>query len=276
MIGQDQSERPRGWIDLHCHIIPGVDDGAQTMDQALEMIAMAHAAGTAVMVATPHRNSPIARVDDSAEIGRRFGELCRAVSGEGIPVQLLLGAEVYCRENLLERLCEDRLGLTLAQSDYFLLEFPADIIIPGTDELIRRLVHQGFIPIIVHPERNEQVQQDPDLLLPFIETGALLQLTGASIEGGLGSSALECAKTLLKRNMVHIVSSDCHDTSSRSPRLDGLLAQKLLEPQRAEMLMNRLPFALLENLAPPDIGPLTDESSPGLRGIVDWILRRWR
>ncbi len=265
-----------GWIDLHCHIIPGVDDGPQTMDESLEMIAMAAAAGTVLMVATPHRNSPVARIDDSVEINSRFEALCRAVRGEGIPIRLLPGAEVYCRENLLERISTDRLGLTLAGSDYFLLEFPSDILIPGSQDLIRRLVQQGLVPIIVHPERNEQVQQDPGQLLPFIEAGAMLQLTGASIEGRLGSNAMECARFLLKRNMAHLVASDCHDCDSRSPRLDGLLAHSLLEPQRATMLMNRLPRALLDNLAPPDIGPILEEGSGGLRAVMDWILRRWR
>jgi len=276
MIGQTGQMPVSGWIDIHCHIIPAVDDGPRTMDESLEMIAMAAEAGTAIMVATPHRNSPMALVDDSGEILTRFKLLRNTVKAEGIPVKLLLGAEVYCRENLLERLSADRLGLTLAGSDYFLLEFPTDILIPGSNELIRCLVQQGLVPIIVHPERNEQVQQDPDQLLPFIESGAMIQLTGASIEGRLGGNALECAKAILKRNMAHIVASDCHDADSRTPCLDGLTKQKLLEPRRAEMLMNRLPAALVENLAPPDIGPIVDDEAGGVQGMIDWILRRWR
>jgi protein-tyrosine phosphatase len=240
------------------------------------MIAMAAASGTGLMVATPHRNSPIARVDETGEIMARFAALKRAVEGEGIPVRLLLGAEVYCRENLLERVLDDRAGLTLAGSDYFLLEFPSDILIPGSDELIRRVLRQGLVPIIVHPERNEQVQGDPAQLSIFQELGALFQVTAASIDGRLGSNALECAQYLLKRNMVHIISSDCHDKNTRTPHLGTLLTQRLIEPQRADLVMRRLPLALLENLAPPDIGPVLEPESGGMQGLIDWILRRVR
>ena len=276
MSGAAEHSPGTGWIDLHCHVIPGVDDGPQTLDDALEMVAMAARAGTVLMVATPHRNGPVASIDDSATIMTRFHALCRAVDGEGIAVRLLPGAEVYCRENLLERLSEDRTNLTLAGSDYFLLEFPPDILIPGTDELIRRVVRQGLIPIIVHPERNEQVQHNPAQLLPYIEAGAMIQLTAGSIEGRLGGSALECAKTLLNRNLVHAVASDCHDCQGRSPRLDGLLVENLLEADRADLLMRRLPLALLDNQAPPDIGPIREAEKAGLSGIIDWILRRMR
>lgn len=269
-------EIPAGWVDLHCHLIPGVDDGPSTLDQALQMIAMAASSGTRVMVATPHRNSPIARIDDAEEIFTRFKALERGVKGEGIPVALFLGAEVYCRENLLERVLDDQERLTLAGSDYFLLEFPSDILIPGSDELIRRVVRQGLIPIIVHPERNEQVQGDPSQLIVFQELGALFQVTAASIEGRLGSNALECAQYMLRRNMVHIISSDCHDTVSRTPHMGTLLTQKLVEPERADLLMRRIPLALLENLAPPDIGPLQELETSGFRGLLDWVLRRMR
>lgn len=269
-------EAPEGWIDLHCHILPGVDDGPQTLEESLEMVAMAAESGTRVMVATPHRNSPVARVDDSAEIEKRFAALVRAVAGEGIPMRLHLGAEVYCRENLLERLSCDRLGLTLAGSDYFLLEFPPDILIPGAEDLIRRVVDQGLVPVIVHPERNRQVQLDPSQLLPFLEAGALVQITAGSVEGRMGGSAQECARLLLSRNMVHALASDCHDCDSRSPRLDGLLAQGLLPPERAGLLLRRIPQALLDNQAPPDIGPALEREPFAFRGFLDWILRRTR
>jgi len=205
-------------IDIHSHIIPGVDDGAASWEEAVRMCRMAEQDGINVLVATPHVFNGMASTN-----GHHFEDalyqLKRKLDEEEIELEILLGAEVHCRPDL-PNLLEQEISLTLnGNGRYFLLEFPHSIVPPNSDQLIFQLITKNLIPIIVHPERNMYLQSHLNLLADFIKQGALCQITAMSLTGGFGLKAMECARELLKRNLVHIIASDAHNEVARQPLL---------------------------------------------------------
>jgi len=204
-------------IDIHSHIIPGVDDGAASWEEAVQMCRMAEQDGTHVLVATPHVFNGME--SNGHHFENALHQLKRRLDEEEIELEILLGAEVHCRPDLPDLLEQD-ISLTLnGNGRYFLLEFPHSIIPPNSDQLIFQLVTKNLIPIIVHPERNTYLQSHLNLLADFIKQGVLCQITAMSLTGGFGLKAMECARELLKRNWVHIIASDAHNKRVRQPLL---------------------------------------------------------
>ena len=204
-------------IDIHSHIIPGVDDGAATCEEAVRMCRMAKQDGIDVLVATPHM------FNGMKSNGHRFKEalfqLKKKLVEAEIELEILLGAEVHCRPDLPD-LLEQECSLTLnGNGHYFLLEFPHSIVPPNSNQLIFQLITKNLIPIIVHPERNTYLQSHLDLLANFVKQGALCQITAMSVTGDFGLKAEECAHKLLKRNLVHMIASDAHNEVTRQPLL---------------------------------------------------------
>lgn len=250
-------------IDIHCHIIPGVDDGSFSPEESLEMLQIAHDDGIKAMVATPHVFH-IGKFTDFKENQQRvfqhkFHELKESAKKKGIGIEILQGAEVFFVTDLREKLKEHRELLTINNSDYFLLEFPADVVFPGSVEYIGDLVIDGLIPIICHPERNLVFQHNPQPLYRIIQAGALVQVDAGSIRGDFGPTAYSTAINLLKHNMVHVISSDCHNTKSHPPGL-SFLYEKLreIEKEKINMLVEEVPLAIVNNKVVPDTGPVTE------------------
>lgn len=204
-------------IDIHSHIIPGVDDGAASWEEAVWMCRMAKQDGINMMVATPHVFN--GTHSNGHDFKSALNQLRRRLDEEEIELEILLGAEVHCRPDLPDLLEQD-ITLTLnGNGRYFLLEFPHSIVPPNSDQLIFQLITKNLIPIIVHPERNTYLQGHLNLLSDFIQQGALCQITAMSLTGGFGSKAMECARELLNRNWVHIIASDAHNKRVRQPLL---------------------------------------------------------
>lgn len=257
-------------IDIHTHIIPGVDDGAFSMEEALKILKVARADGTKAMVATPHVFSHVSRFSDLGEYRRRFFELKKKAVELHIGVEILPGAEVFFVSDLRDKLKTYKDLLTINGSDYFLLEFPPSVVFPGSREYIYNLVNDGFIPIICHPERSPVFQNDPLILYQLLQVGALSQIDAGSLRGSFGSSAYAAAIELLKLNMVHVIASDCHDPGNRSPGL-SFLYKKLssLGKHKIDMLLEGIPLAIVNNNAVPDIGPMVE---PGKKTtFVDFL-----
>lgn len=205
-------------IDIHSHIIPNVDDGAQSWEEAVTMCRMAWEDGTEVMVATPHVFNGLYE-HNGVNIGDQMEALKERLLGDGVALEVRQGAEVYCRPDLASVL-EVNPDLTLnAGGRYFLLEFPHSAVPPNADQLILELVAKNLIPIIVHPERNFRVQGNIELLENFIRLGALCQITAMSLTGGFGLRARKCANELLDKGCVHVIASDAHGEKWRSPIL---------------------------------------------------------
>ena len=206
--------------DLHCHILPGVDDGAASLSDALQMARMAAESGVKAIVATPHCNLPYAGRPNylDADLLTRVVELRSQIEQAGIPLRLYAGAEVFCTPDLPELLAQDQL-MTIAGSHYLLIEFYFDESVDFMDQCIRSVSARGNIPVIAHPERYEAVQSVPDIVERWFATGCIIQLNKGSILGNLGRRAQICADWILSRGLAHVVASDAHTPRIRTPHM---------------------------------------------------------
>lgn len=205
-------------IDLHTHVIPGVDDGARSWEEAVAMCRMAWEDGTKTLVATPHRFNGVYD-HDAHYIENQLSELRERLQKEQVELEVLQGGELYSRPDLPTLLAEEPALSLNRTSRYFLLEFPHSILPPNAPQLIFQLALKNFIPIIVHPERNLYLQRKIDLLEDLVKQGALCQITAMSVTGEFGFKPAECAEELLRRNCVHAIASDAHNIKGRPPLL---------------------------------------------------------
>ncbi|MBF0155030.1 MAG: capsular biosynthesis protein [Magnetococcales bacterium] len=243
-----QADSPDGLIDIHCHILPSLDDGPDDLRLSLAMARCASASGTAILIATPHMtpgiyNNSLARIQQAAE---RFQECLRQ---EQIDLDLRWAADVRLSPELLSLVQKGELP-TLNKTGpryYFLLEFPHDTIPPGSDRVVRRLLDLQHVPVLTHPERNSAICANPERLAPFMEMGCLSQLTAGSLAGEFGPNVYRCAVTLLEKEWAHVIASDAHDTMRRSPDLLGGVreAVRIVGQTRAMAMVTSIPKALL-------------------------------
>ena len=249
-------------IDLHAHIIPGADDGSESLEESLAMLEAASKDGITAIVATPHVFCPAAGTRTIRQLPELFREFKNNVQQHHIDIEILPGAEVFFASDLREQLQAWRDILCINRSRYFLLEYPADIVFPGSHEFIVYLVSEGIIPIISHPERNRVFQANPHLLYRLLQAGALAQLNAGSLQGNFGPTARAAALVFLKNNLAHVIASDCHGTGSRGPGLSFVydLLPRLcgMDKEKIDMLVEKIPLAIVNNNLPPDIGPLDD------------------
>ena len=237
-------------IDLHCHILPGVDDGAQTMSQALEMARLAVSGGVRAIVATPHcnvPNSPMPNYLDEA-LKQRFTALRSAIDAAGIPLDLYAGAEIFCTPQAGELLREQKL-LPLAGSRYLLTEFFFDESPEFMDHCFRSIRHQGFVPVVAHPERYDAVQRDPQLVRYWFHRGHIIQLNKGTILGSLGSRSQEAARWILRHGLAHTVASDAHGTQHRTPYMADLRRhlEEYCGPGYTRLLLHTNPGRILRD-----------------------------
>ena len=206
-------------LDLHCHILPGLDDGAQTEDDTLRMARIAADTGTRGIVCTPHCSTDDPYLPDRlrlilAETGRINGLLAR----EGIALQLFSGMELLCVSSPEPLLMQGEF-LTLAVSRYLLIEFPFDIRSAAITDAASTVREAGLVPVIAHPERYFCVQWTPELAGEWVSQGCLLQLNRGSLTGGFGDEVRNCAQWIVQRYLAHLVASDAHSPLYRTPDL---------------------------------------------------------
>jgi len=234
-------------IDLHSHILYGLDDGVQDQATMLTMFRLAQEEGIKVMVATPHYIYG-ANTYNKEGLQKRYQEAKGLLAEQRIDIQLYLGQELYLDTFLLTQL---QLGqaLTLAETRYILVEFPTLAIPPYTLGLIDGFFEAGYRPVIAHPERYTGVQRDMMQLLPYIEKGCLLQVNTGSFLGLHGKEAQRTALTLLRHEMVHLVATDCHSMGRRRPEYKEAYARVAAHSsaQMAEKLFVEMPQQLLAN-----------------------------
>lgn len=208
--------------DLHCHLLPGIDDGARDMAESLVLAEMAQADGVQGLVVTPHLH-PGRWENTRAVVEASVGELQTALVQAGLSVKVSWSAEVRLSDDILGLVGEGQIPFygEIDGHQLMLLEFPHGHIVPGSDKLVDWLLSRGIRPMIAHPERNKAVMRDPDLILPFVEKGCWLQVTANSITGDFGAKAHETAAWLLQRDLVTLVASDAHNARYRTPRLSA-------------------------------------------------------
>lgn len=202
-------------IDLHCHLLYGIDDGAQTQDQALALARQAVQEGIEYSVLTPHhRNGHYNNY--AADIRQATADFQTLLDQEQIPLTVFPGQEVRIHEDLLDSIMAGDIQCLDPDQTYLLLEFPTAYIPAYAESLIYDLIHRGMRPVIAHPERNHAIQADPDILLGLIDMGCLSQLTCASYVGHFDKQTQTLSKQLIEANLIHVLSSDAHDLNYRN------------------------------------------------------------
>jgi protein-tyrosine phosphatase len=199
-------------IDLHCHILPGIDDGASDIESAIAMAQLAVSCGITTIVATPH-HLPGIYPTTAESVLETLSLLTTEIRAREIPLQILPGQEIYIEPQTLEKILNRSL-LTINFTNYFLLELPFSQIPERAQEMVFRAGISGFTPILAHPERNIQIQQNPEIIANFTQSGALIQITGSSLVGRQGQETQKTARELLQRELVHVIASDAHTGES--------------------------------------------------------------
>ena len=202
-------------IDLHCHILPGIDDGAKDIEDSLAMARMAVAEGVTHILATPHYKNG-RWTNEKDVINKQVEILQQELDSRAIPLTIFPGQEVRIVGELIEDISENKIQFIDEGSQFLLIEFPTATIPAFTDSLFFELQKTGITPIIVHPERNHAILTDPNELLSLIEKGALAQLTAGSYVGSFGKKIQKFSKQLIEADLVHFIASDAHNTTSRS------------------------------------------------------------
>ena len=229
-------------FDLHCHYLPGVDDGAETLDEGLALAAAAVADGIRGAVLTPHLH-PGRYENTLSALRPHFDAFAAAVAEEGIPLELRLGCELRLSAESLDLIAADEvpaLGHWHGEP-VVLLELPHDTIPVGAERAAAHLRTLGWRPMIAHPERNKAMLRDPLRLQPFVEAGCLAQLTAASVCGFFGPPAQRAAFAMLERDWVTVVASDAHNLEHRPPVMTR--ARETLEARYGPQIAHALTVA---------------------------------
>jgi len=203
--------------DVHCHLIPGLDDGPGTSDESLAMARLAVADGIGTVIATPHQLGGYAR-NGGELIRAKTCELQQRLDNSGVPLRVLPGAEVRIEPELARKVRKGEV-LTLADAGrYVLLEMPHDVFFP-LDRVLTELRSAGLTGILAHPERNAAILRSPHALESLVEAGCLVQVTGGSLTGTFGPQVERLAQGLVQQGLVHLVASDGHGVQARRPLL---------------------------------------------------------
>ena len=237
-------------IDLHSHLLPGIDDGAPTMEVALEMARLAVADGVHTMACTPHIY-PGLYLNDTASIERACHQLQDALDANGIALTLVSGADVHLVPGLLQGLRSGEVP-TLNRSRYVLLEPSHRVRPPRFEESVFELVAAGYTPVVTHPERLSWIEEHHDVFPRLVRQGAWMQLTAGALSGLFGKRAQYWSERLLGEGCAHLLASDAHTTGRRAPGLSQAreLAQRLVGEDEARRLVLDRPQAILDDMAP--------------------------
>jgi protein-tyrosine phosphatase len=202
-------------IDIHCHILPGVDDGVQSVSEALELIRMESSGGTHTFVASSHVIEKV-DFDRLARFAEKLEEVREAVSREGMEIALHPGGEIYPSAKMLQALDEGKPVTVGNKGTHILVDLPMGPLPHDFDSLLFEVKVRGITPIIAHPERNAQLQANPQTIAELVEKGMLLQVNAPSLYGKYGPKAQEVAFQIIGRRQASFLASDSH-RASRKP-----------------------------------------------------------
>jgi len=228
-------------IDLHAHVLPGLDDGARDIEEAVVMCRMAAEDGVGTVVASPHMLDGVFNVRRE-DIIQGVRELRDHLNLAGISLRVEPGGDIHLEPDFCQRLRAGEV-MTLADAGrYVLVELAQDVLPQGLQELLFSIQLAGVTPIISHPERNREVQDDPSVLESFVRAGNVIQVTAGSIEGAFGTRVRECVFVLLREGLAHVVASDAHSPGMRPPglaRAREVVAALLSNEEAEEIFVSR-------------------------------------
>jgi protein-tyrosine phosphatase len=201
------------FVDIHCHVVPGIDDGAADLAESIAMARMAESDGTHCLIATPHQLGSNSHVTAEA-IREGVASLRMALESNGIDVSVVPGADVRIEPELPKLVKQGKVVTLADRGRHVLLELPHDTYI-SLDPLLATLGRQGLVGILSHPERNRGIIRSPEVMEHVVAAGGLLQITAGSLLGGFGSAPRKIAEYAVERRLVHFIASDAHDTEKR-------------------------------------------------------------
>jgi protein-tyrosine phosphatase len=240
-------------IDLHSHILPGIDDGSRNLEMSLEMARMAVDDGITTMACTPHIY-PGLYMNDTAGIIAAREALQRALDDKGIPLKLTIGADVHLVPGLLQGL-RDGIVPCLHQTRYLLLEPSHHVAPPRFQDSVFQLVAEGYVPVITHPERLTWVEDSYSVFADLVRQGAWMQVTAGALTGVFGARAKYWGERFLGDGLTHIIATDAHSSGRRSPNMSKArqIAERMLGREEAELLVRGRQEKILENALPSDV-----------------------
>ena len=234
-------------IDIHCHILPNVDDGSESLEESITMAKIAESEGITKIVNTSHCHFDF-KYKKGNELKLELEKFNQALKEENINIEVLLGNELYYTSDLIERFNELDF-FSMNNSKYILMEFSPINFPKNIEDVIYEIKIRGYIPIIAHAERYKQVQEDVNIVLDCIKEGALIQVNASSILGKNGEKAEDTSKKLLDNNMVHFVATDAHSSNRRRPLIKDSYNYILRNygKEVSEKLFIENPTAVIEN-----------------------------
>jgi protein-tyrosine phosphatase len=268
-------------IDLHCHMLPGIDDGAPDLETALEMARIAAADGTTTLACTPHIY-PVLYENDGPAIKQAVTVLRRQIDDAGIVLQITHGADTHLAPDLVAGLRSQHIP-TLHDSGYFLLEPPHHVAPPRLEQSVFDLLTAGFIPVVTHPERLTWIADHYEIFIQMARAGAWMQITADSLAGHFGSAARYWGERMLDEGLVHILASDGHGIRNRPPVMSRgrEVAARFTSAEEATLMVITRPQGILDN-----VDPTTLPKPPGImnssktcrsqkspkQSIIRWLL----
>ena len=247
-----QFERDK-MIDLHSHILPGIDDGAKDLSVSLQMARMFVEDGVTILACTPHI-LPGVYHNSGPGIRAAVAQLQLVLQDHGIPLQLVTGADNHIVGDFVHGLRSGHL-LSLADSRYVLVEPPHHVAPPRIEEFFFNILVDGYVPILTHPERLTWIKQHYSVMEKLAQSGVWMQITAGSLAGSFSRDARYWAERMLDEGLVHILATDAHDTQRRPPRLsDGYqIAEKRVGQHEAEHLVLTRPRGIVLNQSPAEL-----------------------
>ncbi len=257
----------QAFVDIHCHLLPAIDDGAKNWADCLAMARMAVADGTTTVIATPHQLGAFGHNRGDA-IRKLAAEVQQRLDSEQIPLQVLPGADVRIEAGMIDQILA---GDVLSLGDHrrhVLLELPHELYFPIAP-VLDQLARHGMVGILSHPERNEGILRQPSVLAPLVDAGCLMQLTAGSLCGAMGPRCQALAEQMLTEGLAHLIATDAHAPQARRPIMSRAFERvcKLTDDETAHDLCSENPAAVAAG----------ESVSPGRRRIErrrSWFSRR--
>ncbi|MBN1910468.1 MAG: hypothetical protein JW818_12060 [Pirellulales bacterium] len=258
------------FVDTHCHLLPGLDDGAADWDEALAMARLAVTDGISTTIVTPHQSSAHPHIDGPT-VRARTAHLQDFLNRHGVPLDVRPGGELRIEPDLVQRIRRGEL-LTLAdRGRYVLLELPHEVYLP-IEGLLTQLRRAGLTGILAHAERNQGILAQPHLARAVVEAGCLIQVTATSLLGTFGPQVQQLADRLIDEGCVHVIASDAHSSQSRRPLIRRAF-ERILERAgypTARLLCCTNPAAILTDKPLLSARSQPARKSAGLSGWFRW------
>lgn len=234
-------------IDIHCHILPDLDDGASSLEESIAMARMAAASGVTGIVATPHFPGEAATLKQLPALMEQFDLLYQAIAAEQIPLKLYRGAEILCLPETSHLAARQALP-TIGDTNYLLTEFFFDAAPSYINDMLSTLTRAGYRPVVAHPERYGAVQRDMGLMEYWFRQGYVLQLNKGSLLGAFGPRVQDTTQRIIDLGLAHLIASDAHSAQRRTPHMGALQkwAEQQCSPDYARILLEYNPARLVE------------------------------